>query len=74
METMPENPKAAEKKGVAGPMDAETTIPCPVFDPLQARPCGEPCEAGTLTCKEHRARPTRTEISRQDAARKRYGV
>lgn len=48
-------------------------IACPVFDESRGRPCGAPVEAGTLTCLRHRARPTRTQLSRNDAARKRYG-
>lgn len=46
---------------------------CSVFDQMRGRPCGEPAEADSLTCKAHRARPTRTQLSRIDAARKRYG-
>jgi hypothetical protein len=46
---------------------------CSVFDQVRGRPCGEPAEPDSLTCKAHRARPTRTQLSRIDAARKRYG-
>lgn len=47
-------------------------IACAVFDDSRGRPCGEPVEPGTLTCVKHRARPTRTQVSRNDAARRRY--
>jgi hypothetical protein len=46
---------------------------CSVFDQMRGRPCGELAEPDSLTCKVHRARPTRTQLSRIDAARKRYG-
>lgn len=48
-------------------------IPCPVFDDSRGRPCGDPVEAGTLTCSKHRVRATKTQISRNDAARRRFG-
>jgi hypothetical protein len=47
-------------------------IACAVFDEMRGRPCGQPVEPGTLTCVKHRARPTRTQVSRNDAARRRY--
>ena len=52
--------------------DDGVEISCAVFDDSRGRPCGEPVEAGTLTCVKHRARPTRTQVSRNDAARRRY--
>jgi hypothetical protein len=48
-------------------------ISCAVFDEARGRPCGEPVEAGTLTCAKHRVRATKTQISRNDAARRRFG-
>lgn len=51
----------------------DEAICCSVFDPHAGRPCGSPVEAGTLTCAKHRVRPTRTQVSRTDAARRRYG-
>jgi len=51
----------------------DEAVLCSVFDPQSGRPCGQPAEAETLTCRVHRARPTRTQISRNDAARRRYG-
>jgi hypothetical protein len=51
----------------------DDAIPCAIFDDMRGRPCGEPVEAGTLTCSKHRARQTRTQISRVDAARRRGG-
>jgi len=52
----------------------DDSIPCPVYDNLEGRPCGQPTEKDTLTCKEHRTRSSSTQISRLDAARKRDGV
>ena len=52
---------------------ADEPVTCSVFDQMRGRPCGEPAEPDSLTCKVHRARPTRTQLSRIDAARKRYG-
>lgn len=52
--------------------DDDATL-CAVFDDQRGRPCGQPVEAGTLTCAKHRVRPTRTQISRNDAARRRFG-
>lgn len=51
----------------------EEPVLCSVYDQMRGRPCGEPAEPDSLTCKAHRARPTRTQLSRLDAARKRYG-
>jgi hypothetical protein len=48
--------------------------PCPIYDELSGRPCGKPMEPDTLTCKEHGTRSSSTQISRLDAARRRYGV
>ena len=59
--------KAAERSR------SDDTVYCSVFDQARGRPCGEPAEPDSLTCKAHRARPTRTQLSRLDAARKRYG-
>ena len=74
---MPPVPAAAVKPASEPPAPAAPpvleTFPCPVFDQMRGRPCGEPAEADSLTCKTHRARPTRTQLSRIDAARKRYG-
>lgn len=53
--------------------DDDDAIPCAVFDEQRGRPCGEPVESDTLTCAKHRVRPTRTQISRNDAARRRFG-
>jgi hypothetical protein len=52
--------------------ETDSSITCAVFDDVRGRPCGEPVEVGTLTCPKHRARPTRTQVSRNDAARRRY--
>ncbi len=52
---------------------AEEPVLCSVFDQTRGRPCGEPAEPDSLTCRVHRVRPTRTQLSRIDAARKRYG-
>jgi hypothetical protein len=60
------------RKPSVGPSKREPVL-CPVFDQVRGRPCGEPAEEDSLTCKVHRARPTRTQLSRIDAARKRYG-
>lgn len=51
----------------------DTPISCAVYDEMRGRPCGEPVESGTLTCTKHRVRATRTQISRNDAARRRFG-
>ena len=51
----------------------EDAFPCPVYDNARGRPCGDPVESDTLTCLKHRSRPTRTQVSRNDAARRRYG-
>ena len=67
--------KARPVAGSVGDRTAAATdedIACAVFDDSKGRPCGEPVEAGTLTCVKHRARPTRTQVSRNDAARRRY--
>ena len=62
-ESRPVPPPAKEDEG---------EIACAVFDDSRGRPCGQPVEPGTLTCVKHRARPTRTQVSRNDAARRRY--
>lgn len=64
----------AERRDDDGPLDEDDSIPCPVYDDLQGRPCGEPTQPGTLTCKAHSTRSSSTQISRLDAARRRYGV
>lgn len=56
------------------PGDDDDSIPCPVYDQDAERPCGEPTESGTLTCKAHKTRSSSTQISRLDSARRRYGV
>ena len=63
---------AAGKVPVARPRSDDPVV-CSVFDQMRGRPCGEPAETESLTCKVHRVRPTRTQLSRIDAARKRYG-
>ena len=63
----PKNPRKREP-------DGDEEIPCPVYDEHARRPCGKPIEPGTLTCKEHDTRSSSTQISRLDAARRRYGV
>jgi hypothetical protein len=60
------------RKPPAKPKSEEPVL-CSVYDQMRGRPCGEPAEPDSLTCKNHRARPTRTQLSRLDAARKRYG-
>jgi hypothetical protein len=60
------------RKPAARPRIDEPVL-CSVYDQMRGRPCGEPAEPDSLTCKAHRARPTRTQLSRLDAARKRYG-
>ena len=52
----------------------DDALPCPVYDDLTGRPCGKPMEPDTLTCKDHDTRSSSTQISRLDAARRRYGV
>jgi hypothetical protein len=52
----------------------EDAIPCPVYDERTGQQCGKPTEPDTLTCKEHDTRSSSTQISRLDAARRRYGV
>lgn len=66
----PESKAAPAVKAASADEDA---IPCPIFDDQRGRPCGGPCEDGTLTCSKHRVRQTRTQISRVDAARRRGG-
>jgi len=69
----PENDDKAEIDKNTQPVDDDAT-PCPIYDQLTDRPCGKPMEPGTLTCKEHATRSSSTQISRLDAARRRYGV
>jgi hypothetical protein len=52
----------------------DDALPCPVYDELTGRPCGKPMQTNTLTCKDHATRSSSTQISRLDAARRRYGV
>jgi len=52
----------------------QEAMPCPVYDQLTGRPCEQPMEPDRLTCKEHDTRSSSTQISRLDAARRRYGV
>ena len=52
----------------------DDAVPCPIYDAQTGRQCGKPTERGTLTCKEHDTRSSSTQISRLDAARRRYGV
>ena len=68
-----ENDEKAETKKNTGLVD-DDAMPCPIYDQLTDRPCGKPMEPGTLTCKEHATRSSSTQISRLDAARRRYGV
>jgi hypothetical protein len=63
----------AERAGGGGGSDDDLSISCAVYDDSRGRPCGEVVESGTLTCAKHRVRQTRTQISRNDAARRRYG-
>ena len=64
-----------EAEAAPPPSDEDDdSIPCPVYDEFAGRPCGDPTEPGTLTCKAHDTRQSSTQISRLDAARKRYGV
>ncbi len=70
----PEPKGAREAPRGAAPDDDDDVIPCPVYDAHAGRPCGKPTEPGTLTCKDHATRSSSTQISRLDAARRRYGV
>jgi len=76
-ETPIETPTTAPKASETPQPEAATNeeaMPCPVYDQMTGRPCGEPMAPDRLTCKEHDTRSSSTQISRLDAARRRYGV